>query len=86
TNRLTSGATYDEAGQVVADTKFRNMSFGYDANGRQVKAAKANTPDAVIVYDALGNRVATKIYDVWQYLIYDAFGKLVAEYGVQAEG
>jgi RHS repeat-associated protein len=88
TNRFTSatGTTYNEAGMVVADNKFRSMGFSYDANGRQVKATKANTSDAWSVYDALGNRVATKVNDVWQFVIYDAFGKLVAEYGTQSEG
>jgi RHS repeat-associated protein len=83
TNRFTSatGTTYNDAGQVIADSKFRAMSFGYDANGRMVKAAKANVPDALSVYDALGNRVATKFNDLWQFVIYDAFGKLIAEYG-----
>jgi RHS repeat-associated protein len=71
---------------VVADNKFRSMGFAYDANGRQVKATKANVADAWSVYDALGNRVATKVNDVWQFVIYDAFGKLVAEYGNQGEG
>ncbi|MGH9948963.1 MAG: hypothetical protein ACRD6X_17465 [Pyrinomonadaceae bacterium] len=82
TNRFTAGTTYDEAGQVVNDAKFRDLGFAYDANGRQVKATKTSQPDAWTVYDALGNRVATKINDVWQFMIYDAFGKLVAEYGV----
>jgi RHS repeat-associated protein len=88
TNRFTSGTntTYNEAGMVVGDNKFRNMNFAYDANGRQVKATKANVADAWSVYDALGNRVATKVNDVWQFVIYDAFGKLVAEYGTQGEG
>lgn len=88
TNRFRSatGTTYDEAGQVVQDNKFRGMGFSYDANGRVVKVTKANTPDATTVYDALGNRVATKINDVWQYMIYDAFGQLVAEYGVLSAG
>ena len=69
TNRFTtsSGTTYNEAGQVVTDNKFRVMSFGYDANGRMVKATKANVPDALSIYDASGNRVATKIDDVWQF-------------------
>ena len=71
---------------VVGDNKFRSMNFSYDANGRQVKATKANVADAWSVYDALGNRVATKVNDVWQFVIYDAFGKLVAEYGTQGEG
>lgn len=57
------------------------MSFGYDANGRMIKATKASFPDALTIYDALGNRVATKNDDVWQFTIYDAFGKLIAEYG-----
>lgn len=86
TNRFTSatGTVYDDAGQVVTDNKFRAMGFAYDANGRMVKATKQGVPDAWTVYDALGNRVATKINDVWQYMIYDAFGKLVAEYGVSS--
>ncbi|MGQ0540940.1 MAG: RHS repeat domain-containing protein [Blastocatellia bacterium] len=50
-----------------------------------MKATKTNQPDAWTVYDALGNRVGTKINDVWQLMVYDAFGKLVAEYGVAAE-
>jgi RHS repeat-associated protein len=86
TNRFTTGTTYNEAGQVVNDTKFRSMSFAYDANGRQIKATRASVPDAWTVYDAAGKRVATKINDVWQYVVYDAFGKLVAEYGIQSEG
>lgn len=85
TNRFTAGTTYDDAGQVVNDAKFRDIGFAYDANGRQVKATKANQPDAWTVYDALGNRVATKINNIWQLMVYDAFGKLVAEYGVAAE-
>ena len=31
--------------------KFRGIGFGYDANGRMVKATKANVPDALSVYD-----------------------------------
>ncbi len=85
TNRFRTGTTYDDAGQVIGDSKFRELAFAYDANGRQVKATKTNQPDAWTVYDALGNRVATKINEVWQLMVYDAFGKLVAEYGVAAE-
>lgn len=81
-----SGTTYDEAGNVTIDNKFREMSFGYDSNGRQVKASRANVPDAWTVYDASGNRVATKVNDVWRYMVYDAGGKLVAEYGSKSNG
>jgi RHS repeat-associated protein len=86
TNRFTTNTTYDDAGNVTTDNKFRTMGFAYDANGRQIKATRASVPDAWTVYDAVGNRVATKINDVWQYMVYDAFGKLVAEYGVASEG
>lgn len=86
TNRFTSNTTYDEAGQVVNDAKFRTMSFAYAANGRQVKATRANVPDAWTVYDASGNRVAQKINNIWRYMIYDAAGKLVAEYGEKSDG
>ncbi len=85
TNRFASGTTYNDAGQVIADEKFRDLGFAYDANGRQVRATKTSQLDAWTVYDALGKRVATKINDVWQFMVYDSFGKLVAEYGVAAE-
>jgi len=46
------------------------------------KTARTDTTNqASSVYDASGMRVATKLYDVWQFFIYDAFGKKVAEYG-----
>ena len=86
TNRFKTGTIYDEAGEVITDSKFRNMGFVYDANGRVVKATKVSVPDAVTVYDALGKRVAAKVNGVWQYTIYDAFGQLVAEYGAATEG
>lgn len=57
------------------------MGFGYDVNGRMVKATKTSTPDALSTYDAAGMRVAEKVNDVWRFLIYDIGGKLVAEYG-----
>ncbi|MGH9949211.1 MAG: RHS repeat domain-containing protein, partial [Pyrinomonadaceae bacterium] len=83
---FTTDTTYNEAGMVTADDKFRDMAFSYDANGRMVKATRSETPDAWTVYDALGNRVAAKVDDVWRFSIYDAFGKLVAEYGQADEG
>lgn len=86
TNRFTSDTTYDDAGQVTTDSKFRQMSFAYDDNGRQVKATRASVPDAWTVYDAAGNRVATKVNNIWHYMVYDASGKLVAEYGNVSDG
>jgi len=81
TNRFTTQTTYDEAGNVVSDAKFRGMGFGYDANGRMVKATKANVPDGLSVYDAAGMRVAERVNDVWRFSVYDIGGKIVAEYG-----
>ncbi len=81
TNRFTANTTYDDAGNVTTDNKFRSMTFNYDANGRVIKAVKANTPDALSVYDSSGLRVAEKVNDVWRFLIYDVNERLVAEYG-----
>jgi RHS repeat-associated protein len=80
-NRFTSNTAYDEAGNVTTDNKFRAMSFNYDANGRLIRAAKANTSDALSVYDYSGLRVAEKVNDGWRFLIYDINERLVAEYG-----
>ncbi len=83
TNRFAAntGTVYDDAGNVVSDDKFREMDFVYDANGRMAKAIKANFPEALSVFDAGGNKVATRVNDVWRFQIYDAGGKCVAEYG-----
>jgi RHS repeat-associated protein len=70
-----------DAGNVTTDNKFRTMAFGYDANGRMVKATKTSVPDALSVYDAAGMRVAERVNDLWRFLVYDVGGKLVAEYG-----
>lgn len=83
TNRFTSNSVYNEAGHVINDTKFRLMGFGYDADGRMVSASKPNFPDTLSVYDAAGLRVAERVNDIWQFLVYDLDGKLVAEYGGQ---
>jgi YD repeat-containing protein len=33
-NRFNSGVTYDDAGNITVDSKFRNLQFQYDANNR----------------------------------------------------
>ncbi|MBK9156404.1 MAG: RHS repeat protein [Chloracidobacterium sp.] len=86
TNRFRTSTTYDDAGNVTADSKFRQLGFSYDANGRLYKVTSSYGPDAWTVYDASGNRVATKVNNIWRYLVYDAMGKLVAEYGVPSDG
>lgn len=86
TNRFRTETTYDDSGSVIIDNKFRDAGFTYDANGRVVKVSKTSEPDARTVYDGLGNRIATRVNDIWRFSIYDAFGKLVAEYGERSDG
>lgn len=83
TNRFTSNIIYDDAGNVVKDTKFRNRDFRYDANGRVIwtKLADGTGLEAASIYNASGHRVATKTSDTWLFSIYDINGKMIAEYG-----
>lgn len=82
TNRLTANTSYDDAGNVIQDTKFRNLNYSYDANGRMYKTSNiSGTNQSNTVYDANGSRVATQVDGVWTFFIYDALGKMIAEYG-----
>jgi RHS repeat-associated protein len=83
TNQFNSGVTYDDAGNVTVDSKFRNLSFQHDANNRQKQSANLDGSNAVVsVYDAGGQRVATQVGGaLTNVLVYDASGKLLAEYG-----
>jgi RHS repeat-associated protein len=81
-NTSTTNIVYDESGNVIRDEKFRQLNYQYDANGRMIKVS--NLADQVIgesVYDGLGQRVATKVGDVWKTFVYDISGQIVAEYG-----
>ena len=83
TNRFTSGVTYDAAGQITADGKFRGRQYQYDANGRMKWSAYSDgTGVATSVYDGLGQRVETSVGGVTRQHVYDAFGRMVAEYVV----
>ncbi len=82
TNRFRSGVTYDEAGNIISDTRFRNQEFQYDANNRQRQRSNLDGTDPVVsVYDGTGQRVAMmtngQITDI---KVYDATGALAAEY------
>ncbi|MFL6253575.1 MAG: RHS repeat domain-containing protein [Pyrinomonadaceae bacterium] len=83
TNRFTSGVTYDDAGNVTQDARFRLLKFQYDANDRLKRSstlADANAVDSV--YDGAGQRLASVADNaVTRVFVYDAFGALVAEYG-----
>ncbi len=89
TNRLNTGLTYDDAGNVTQDSRFRQRKFQYDANNRQRRSSNLDDSGAVqSVYDGAGQRVATAAGgQVTNVFVYDAAGDLVAEYGgVDSEG
>ena len=85
TNRfINTGATpttYDATGNITTDTKFRNLKYEYDANGRQHTVKLINdTTLQTAVYDSGGMRVQTTAGGVTRTMIYDAFGQQVADY------
>jgi RHS repeat-associated protein len=87
TNRFTfSQITYDNAGNLTTDNKFTARQYTYDANNRQRTATRSDGVGGTYtsVYDGAGQRVATINNGVTNYLVYDAGGKLVAEYGQTA--
>jgi RHS repeat-associated protein len=80
-NRFQSDVAYDEAGNIIADPRFRDMIYGYDANGRQDYSAQANGSSPVtVIFDGAGQKVATKASGYLSVSVYDAGGKLAAEY------
>ena len=67
---------------MTQDGKFRNLKYFYDANGRMYRTSSMDDVNqANSVYDALGQRVGQQINGVWKFFVYDAFGKMIAEYG-----
>jgi YD repeat-containing protein len=85
TNRFISTGstpiTYDAAGNITQDAKFRLMNYGYDANGRQTSASVTNSDlSQTSVYDCAGQRVQTTAFSVTRTMVYDIFGQLVADY------
>jgi RHS repeat-associated protein len=88
TNRYANGLSYDSAGNVLIDQKFRLFKFQYDANNRQKQSSNLDDTGAVVsVYDAGGQRVATQVAGALSnVLVYDAAGKLLAEYGSTSPG
>jgi hypothetical protein len=81
-NRFKSSvATYDAAGNITEDAKFRSQKYAYDANGRQstVKAWD-ETELQSSVYDCSGQRVRTVAGSITRTMVYDIFGQQVADY------
>jgi RHS repeat-associated protein len=88
TNRFASNVTYDYAGNITVDSKFRQLKFQYDANNRQKQSSNLDDTGAVVsVYDAGGQRLATQVGSTLTNIcVYDAMGKLLAEYGPASSG
>jgi RHS repeat-associated protein len=85
TNRFISTGstpiTYDAAGNITQDTKFRSMNYTYDAKGRQISAsAIGGSPSQTSVYDCVGQRVQTTSGGVSRTMVYDVFGQQIADY------
>lgn len=81
---ISTGATptsYDPAGNILSDAKFRGMNYSYDANGRQTFAERDDhTNQQTSVYDCGGQRVQTTANSTTRTMVYDIFGQTVVEY------
>ena len=80
--------SYDDAGNIITDQKFRQLKFQYDANNRQKQYSNLDDTGVVMsIYDAGGQRVATQVGGVLTNVcVYDAMGKPMAEYGAPSAG
>jgi len=82
TNRYSSDVSYDNAGNITVDSKFRSRKYDYDANNRMKQSRNLNDTGAVdSVFDAGGQRVGIQVGgSLTNVFVYDVMGKLVAEY------
>ena len=84
TNRLSStdGYGYDSSGSLTHDAV--GSRFTYDAEGRQTEFFSSSnltsSPNATYAYDADGRRVKKTVGTETTIFVYDAAGKLAAEY------
>ena len=76
-------ATYDAAGNILTDSKFRGLTYAYDANGRQSSATNGSWTESQ-TYDSVGQRVLTSFANgsttTYRTMVYDIFGQDVADY------
>jgi len=82
-NRFTTGQgyTYDAAGNLLTDAEGR--TFTYDAENKQRSASNASGSLGTYFYDGDGKRVKKVTNSETVIFVYDALGKLVAEYSTQ---
>jgi RHS repeat-associated protein len=85
TNRFqfaTNNLQYDAAGNVKADPRFRLLNYEYDGEGRMKRTTNLDgTGETTAVYDGTGQRVAETAEGETHYFVYDAAGRVIAEYG-----
>ena len=83
TNQFAAGQnySYDLTGNLKADAA--GKQFAYDAEGRQQSfgANGSNSNGGSYSYDGQGKRVRKVVGQTETVFVYDAFGKLAAEYG-----
>jgi RHS repeat-associated protein len=75
-NQLTNAA-YDDAGNQLT---YNGYTYEYDADGRNTAVKLVGSTVTVNVYDGMGRRVKKVESGVTTYYVYDAFGRLAAEY------
>lgn len=86
-NRFTSGQgySYDSSGNVTADAQGR--SFVYDAENKQTSVSNQSGLVGQYSYDGDGRRVKKVVASTSEttIFVYDASGKMVAEYSTNVE-
>jgi RHS repeat-associated protein len=85
TNRFyhNQGYIYDKNGNLTIDAQNRQFSFNGDNKQQEVRDANGN-PIGTYFYDGNGNRVKKVTNLETTIFVYDAMGKLIAEYSTQS--
>jgi RHS repeat-associated protein len=84
-NNGSTPTTYDAAGNITTDTKFRGMNYSYDANGRMTYAeTTAHGNQQTSTYNCAGQRVKISVTagktTTTRTMVYDIFGQDVGDY------
>jgi RHS repeat-associated protein len=76
---VAEGYNYDSEGNLTGNPE--NQLFQYDANNRQIRVTNPVSQNAAdYFYDGNGQRVRKIVNQEQTVFVYDAFGKMVAEY------
>ncbi len=81
---VSEGYNYDAEGNLTSNPE--NQLFAYDANNRQTQVTNtASQTTANYFYDGSGKRVRKLVGQEETIFVYDAFGKMVAEYSTMID-